>query len=104
MTLRAVVHAAVLAAMAGCAAVPAGDARSARRDGPSTIVVHLRGLRPVDGAGPVAIAVWGFLPNPARGDVTLVGGVMPAACAAGVPMMAASATVATAGTRNRMRM
>jgi uncharacterized protein (DUF2141 family) len=59
MMLRVFVHAAVLAVIAGCAAVPAGDARSARRDGPSTIVVHLRGLRPEDGAGPVAIAIWG---------------------------------------------
>jgi len=59
MMLRVFVHAAVLAVIAGCAAVPAGDARSALRDGPSTIVVHLRGLRPEDGAGPVAIAIWG---------------------------------------------
>ena len=63
MMLRVFVHAAVLAVIAGCAAVPAGDARSALRDGPSTIVVHLRGLRPEDGAGPVAIAIWGDAAN-----------------------------------------
>lgn len=59
MMLRALACAAVLALVGGCAATPAGDARPMRRHGPSTIVVHLRGLRPEDGAGPVAIAVWG---------------------------------------------
>jgi len=59
MMLRAVMVAAVLSMLAGCAAAPSAGAAAARRDGPSTIVVHLRGLRPEDGSGPVAIAVWG---------------------------------------------